>query len=80
MKTLIHVALIASLAAPLAWSAGTVKVYTPDSEKPKTLTNAEHLLDLVGQPRLANSWWPGAVIASVRRLKQNNSTRRCLPG
>jgi hypothetical protein len=36
-----------------------VKVYTPDSEKPKTLTHAEHLLDLVGQPRLANSWWPG---------------------
>ena len=36
MKTLIHVALLASFAAPLAWSAGTVKVYTPDSEKPKT--------------------------------------------
>ena len=57
MKMLIHAALIASFAAPLAWSAGTVKVYTPDSEKPKTLTHAEHLLDLVGQPRLANSWW-----------------------
>lgn len=63
MKKLIPAALIASLAAPLAWSAGTVKVYTPDGEKPKTLTNAGHLLDLVGQPRLANSWWPGAVIA-----------------
>ncbi|MCV2534322.1 capsule biosynthesis GfcC family protein [Enterobacter wuhouensis] len=63
MKTLIHVALLASLTAPLAWSAGTVKVYTPDDEKPKTLTNAGHLLDLVGQPRLANSWWPGAVIS-----------------
>lgn len=62
MKMLIQVALLASLAAPLAWSAGTVHVYTPDGEKPKTLTNAEHLLDLVGQPRLANSWWPGAVI------------------
>lgn len=55
MKTLIHVSLLASLAAPLAWSAGTVNVYTPDSEKPKTLTHAEHLIDLVGQPRLANS-------------------------
>ncbi|ENA0611891.1 capsule biosynthesis GfcC family protein [Enterobacter bugandensis] len=63
MKTLIHAALITTLAAPLAWSAGTVKVYTPDSEKPKTLTDAGHLLDLVGQPRLANSWWPGAVIS-----------------
>ena len=48
MKTIIRVALIASLATPAAWSAGTVKVYTADNEKPKTLTNAEHLLDLVG--------------------------------
>ena len=55
MKMFIHVALLASLASPLAWSAGTVQVYTPDSEKPKTLTNAGHLLDLVGQPRLAKS-------------------------
>ena len=62
MKMLIRVALIASLTTPVAWSAGTVKVYTPDSAEPKTLTNAGHLLDLVGQPRLANSWWPGAVI------------------
>ena len=63
MKMFIHVALLASLASPLAWSAGTVQVYTPDSEKPKTLTNAGHLLDLVGQPRLAKSWWTGAVIS-----------------
>ncbi len=63
MKMFIHIALLASLASPLAWSAGTVQVYTPDSEKPKTLTNAGHLLDLVGQPRLAKSWWAGAVIS-----------------
>lgn len=48
MKTLIRVALIASFATPLAWSAGTVKVYTQDNTKPKTLTNAGHLIDLVG--------------------------------
>ncbi|HCA7671866.1 TPA: capsule biosynthesis GfcC family protein [Enterobacter hormaechei] len=63
MKMFIHIALLASLASPLAWSAGTVQVYAPDSEKPKTLTNAGHLLDLVGQPRLAKSWWTGAVIS-----------------
>lgn len=63
MKMFIHIALLASLTSPLAWSAGTVQVYTPDSEKPKTLTNAGHLLDLVGQPRLAKSWWTGAVIS-----------------
>ena len=78
MKTLIHVALLASLAAPLAWSAGTVKVYTPDSEKPKTLTHAEHLLDLVGQPRLANSWWPGAVIAERQKTVEAEQQHKAL--
>lgn len=63
MKIITSVALIVTLAAPLAWSAGTIKVYTPDNKEPKTLSNAEHLIDLVGQPRLANSWWPGAIIS-----------------
>lgn len=35
---------------------------TSGSAEPKTLTGAEHLIDLVGQPTLANSWWPAAVI------------------
>jgi len=63
MKFISSLALAMSLAAPLAWSAGTVKVYSPESKEPKTLSNAEHLIDLVGQPRLANSWWLGAVIS-----------------
>jgi len=63
MKFISSLALAMSLAAPLAWSAGTVKVYSPESKEPKTLSNAEHLIDLVSQPRLANSWWPGAVIS-----------------
>lgn len=63
MKIITSAALLLTLAAPLAWSAGTVKVYTPGSQEPKTLSNAEHLIDLVGQPRLADSWWPGAVIS-----------------
>ena len=84
MKTLIRVALIASFATPLAWSAGTVKVYTQDNTKPKTLTNAGHLIDLVGQPRLANSWWPGAVIserqATVVAEQQHNALLARLTG
>lgn len=35
MKMFIHIALLASLTSPLAWSAGTVQVYTPDSENLK---------------------------------------------
>lgn len=84
MKIVAGAALVLSLASPLAWSAGTVKVYTPDSTQPKTLTNAEHLLDLVGQPRLANSWWPGAVIgerqATVVAEQQHNALLARLQG
>jgi len=56
-------ALMALLISPLALAAGTVDVYINGATQPKTLTDAAHLADLVGQPRLENSWWPGAVIA-----------------
>ncbi|WP_220710920.1 capsule biosynthesis GfcC family protein [Enterobacter cancerogenus] len=83
-KTVIAIVLLAGFAAPLAWSAGTVKVYTPENAQPKTLTNAGHLLDLVGQPRLANSWWPGAVIgerqASVEAEQKHNALLARLTG
>ena len=57
------VALILSVGASSVFAAGTVKVFSNGSSEAKTLTGAEHLIDLVGQPRLANSWWPGAVIS-----------------
>lgn len=63
MKTSLLAALMMMLAAPLAFAAGSVDVYINGAKTPKTLTNAGHLADLVAQPRLANSWWPGAVIA-----------------
>ncbi|WP_253381083.1 capsule biosynthesis GfcC D2 domain-containing protein [unidentified bacterial endosymbiont] len=78
MKTVIRVAVIASLITPVAWSAGTVKVYTPESQKPKTLTDAGHLLDLVGQPRLANSWWTGAVISERQATVEAEQKHRAL--
>lgn len=57
------VTLLALAITPLAWAVGTVDVYLNGATSPKTLTDAAHLADLVTQPRLANSWWPGAVIA-----------------
>lgn len=57
------VALLLSAGASSVFAAGTVKVFSNGSSEAKTLTGAEHLIDLVGQPRLANSWWPGAVIS-----------------
>ncbi len=61
----------------LGGGAGTVKVFSNGSSEAKTLTGAEYLIDLVGQPRLANSWWPGAVIseelATAAALRQQQA-------
>ena len=71
------VALILSVGASSVFAAGTVKVFSNGSSDAKTLTGAEHLIDLVGQPRLANSWWPGAVIseelATAAALRQQQA-------
>ncbi|BED47084.1 hypothetical protein VEE63_32620 [Escherichia coli] len=70
-------ALIMSVGASSVFAAGTVKVFSNGSNEAKTLTGAEHLIDLVGQPRLANSWWPGAVIseelATAAALRQQQA-------
>ena len=74
------VALLLSVGASSVFAAGTVKVFSNGSSEAKTLTGAEHLIDLVGQPRLANSWWPGAVIseelATAAALRQLRPTRK----
>lgn len=73
------VALILSVGASSVFAAGTVKVFSNGSSEAKTLTGAEHLIDLVGQPRLANSWWPGAVIseelATAAALRQQQALK-----
>ncbi|HIF4733119.1 TPA: capsule biosynthesis GfcC D2 domain-containing protein [Citrobacter amalonaticus] len=71
-------ALIFSLSASSVFAAGTVKVFSAGSTEPKTLTDAEHLIDLVGQPRLANSWWPGAVIAEEKATVKAQSQQQAL--
>lgn len=50
MKQMIT-ALTFSLCAASVFAAGSVKVITTGSTEAKMLTGAEHLLDLVGQPR-----------------------------
>ncbi|MES1698289.1 capsule biosynthesis GfcC family protein [Escherichia coli] len=65
------------MGASSVFAAGTVKVFSNGSSEAKTLTGAEHLIDLVGQPQLANSWWPGAVIseelATAAALRQQQA-------
>ncbi len=70
-------ALLLSVGMSSVLAAGTVKVFSNGSREAKTLTGAEYLIDLVGQPRLANSWWPGAVIseelATAAALRQQQA-------
>ncbi|XTZ38181.1 capsule biosynthesis GfcC D2 domain-containing protein [Salmonella enterica] len=70
--------LLLSLVSPLTLAAGNVEVYTAGDTKPKTLSNAEHLVDLVGQPRLANSWWPGAVISERKSTLEQQARHQTL--
>jgi len=78
MKLTAIASLIFSLASSAAFAAGTIKVYTPESAEPKTLTDAAHLIDLVGQPRLANSWWPGAVISEQHATQRETQRHQAL--
>lgn len=78
MKKLPVISLLVSLLSPLAYAAGTVDVYSAGETKPKTLTNAERLLDLVGQPRLTNSWWPGAVISERQATIEQQARHQAL--
>ncbi|POT57170.1 hypothetical protein C3432_17590 [Citrobacter amalonaticus] len=73
-------ALLFSLGASSVFAVGTVNVFTPDSPEPKTLTGAEHLIDLVGQPRLANSWWPAAVIGEEQATATAQRQQQALLG
>lgn len=70
--------LLLSLSAASVFAAGNVKVMIAGSAEPKILTGAEHLLDLVGQPRLSNSWWPGAVISEERATMEAGRQQQTL--
>ncbi len=63
MKIIPAALLFSLFASSMAFAVGNVEVFTAGSKDPIKLTGAERLVDLVGQPRLAESWWPGAVIA-----------------
>lgn len=63
MKIIPAALLFSLFTSSAAFAVGNVEVFTAGSNDPIKLTGAERLVDLVGQPRLAESWWPGAVIA-----------------
>lgn len=77
-KTLIAAAIVSLISSASVLAAGTVEVHQAGVAKPLTLTNAERLVDLVGQPRLAGSWWLGAVIASPQVTEQATREHQAL--
>jgi SLBB-domain like (DUF1017). len=80
MKKLTLAALSTLFVTPLLFAAGTVEVYINGAKDPKTLTDAAHLSDLVTQPRLAESWWPGAVIAEKQATAVAQQQKQALLG
>lgn len=62
MRTAALASLILSLGSLSAFAAGTITVY-PEHAQPLKVTGAQKLADLVTQPELTQSWWPGAVIS-----------------
>ena len=80
MKKLTLAALSTLFVTPLLFAAGTVEVYINGAKEPKTLTDAAHLADLVTQPRLAESWWSGAVIAEKQATAVAQQQKQALLG
>jgi len=70
MKKMLIAAAAITFFSAVVQATGTVEVHQAGEAKPLTLTNAERLADLVGQPRLAESWWPGAVITTPQAKAQ----------
>ena len=77
-KTLIAAAIVSLISSASVLAAGTVEVHQAGVAKPLTLTNAERLADLVGQLRLAGSWWPGAVIATPQATERATREHQAL--
>lgn len=80
MRILSATAILLCIVSSLAQAAGNVNVYIAGDSKPKTLTNAAHLIDVVGQPRLAQSWWPGAVISERQATAVEEQRQQALLG
>lgn len=79
MKSTLIASLIFSLGSTLAFAAGTITVY-PDHAQPLKVTGAKTLADLVTQPQLAQSWWPGAIISERQSTAAAQQQHQALLG
>lgn len=74
MRMLPFTAIVLSLLSQSLYAAGTVTVHRTDSGETLIVRDATRLSDVVSQPVLAHSWWPGAVIAVAGNA--NDATAR----
>lgn len=56
-------AVLLMLSSSTLFAAGNISVYHGNHQPPEEITGVERLADLVTQPSLKHTWWPGAVIS-----------------
>jgi len=71
-------ALILSLLSQCLHAAGTVTVHRTDSGETLKIEDAQRLSDVVTQPALTHSWWPGAVIGVTGKTRDQQARHQQL--
>ncbi|WP_312973830.1 capsule biosynthesis GfcC family protein [Atlantibacter sp.] len=78
MKMLPFTVMMLSLLSQTLHAAGTVTVYRTDSSETLNIQDAQRLSDVVTQPALAHSWWPGAVIGATGKTRDEQARHQQL--
>ena len=78
MRMLPFSAFMLSLLSQSLYAAGTVTVHRTDSGETLKIQDAQRLSDVVSQPALAQSWWPGAVIGVTGKNRDQQARHQQL--
>lgn len=78
MRMLPFTVLMLSLLSQTLHAAGTVTVHRTDSSETLNIQDAQRLSDVVTQPALAHSWWPGAVIGVTGKTRDEQARHQQL--
>lgn len=78
MRMLPFTVMMLSLLSQTLHAAGTVTVYRTDSNETLNIQDAQRLSDVVTQPALAHSWWPGAVIGVTGKTRDEQARHQQL--
>ncbi|MCZ7833303.1 capsule biosynthesis GfcC family protein [Atlantibacter hermannii] len=78
MRMLPFTVMMLSLLSQTLHAAGTVTVHRTDSSETLNIQDAQRLSDVVTQPALAHSWWPGAVIGVTGKTRDEQARHQQL--